>query len=48
MQAADVGEFVAMGQEVGALGGELEDAQMHFRSASHQAAEHACVKGRDF
>lgn len=28
--------------------GELEDARMPSRSASQQAAEHACVRGRDF
>lgn len=28
--------------------GELKDAWMHFRSVSHQAAEHACVRGSDF
>lgn len=27
---------------------ELEDARTHSRSASQQAAEHACVRGRDF
>lgn len=39
---------MAVRQEVEVLGGELEDARLSFGSASHQATEPACVRGRDF